>query len=37
MDVDQPIKKGKDKPAPKTQADLDEELRAHQRQMRFAA
>jgi hypothetical protein len=39
MDVDQPLKKGKEKPVVKvkTQADLDEEMRAYDRQRRFAA
>jgi hypothetical protein len=34
MEVDQPVRK--EKPAPKTQAELDEEMRAYERQRRFA-
>jgi hypothetical protein len=37
MEVDQPLKKGKEKPVVKSQADLDEEMRAYDRQRRFAA
>lgn len=38
MEVDQPLKKGKEKEKPviKSQADLDEEMRAYDRQRRFA-
>ena len=36
MEVDEPARKSKEKSAPKTQADLDEEMRAYDRQRRFA-
>lgn len=39
MDVDQPlqVKKGKEKPVQKTQAQLDEEMRVYERQRKFGA
>jgi hypothetical protein len=37
MEVDQPLKKGKEKPVPKTQAQLDEEMRLYERGRKFAA
>jgi hypothetical protein len=39
MDIDQPlpVKKAKEKPVQKTQAELDEEMRVYERSRRFAA
>lgn len=36
MEVDEPARKSKEKSVPKTQAELDEEMRAYERQRRFA-
>lgn len=37
MEVDEPARKSKERSAPKTQAELDDEMAAYERQRRFAA